>query len=75
MRDGCGPAHPGAELPAGRRRRRHPAAPTHTDEGMQAALHIRRHHPGVAVLVLSQYVELGLATTLLTESPEGPATC
>ena len=45
--------------------------PTHTDEGMQAALHIRRHHPEVAVLVLSQYVELGLATTLLTESPEG----
>lgn len=45
--------------------------PTHTDEGMQAALHIRRHHPQVGVLVLSQYVELGLATTLLTDSPEG----
>jgi DNA-binding NarL/FixJ family response regulator len=44
--------------------------PTHTDEGMQAALHIRRQHPEVGVLVLSQYVELGLATTLLTESPE-----
>jgi DNA-binding NarL/FixJ family response regulator len=45
--------------------------PTHTDEGMRAALHIRRHHPQVGVLVLSQYVELGLATTLLTDSPEG----
>jgi DNA-binding NarL/FixJ family response regulator len=45
--------------------------PTHTDEGMRAALHLRRHYPDVGVLVLSQYVELGLATTLLTESPEG----
>jgi DNA-binding NarL/FixJ family response regulator len=45
--------------------------PTHTDEGMRAALHIRQHHPDVGVLVLSQYVDLGLATSLLTESPEG----
>jgi DNA-binding NarL/FixJ family response regulator len=45
--------------------------PTQTDEGMRAALHIRQHHPDVGVLVLSQYVELGLATTLLTQSPEG----
>ena len=44
--------------------------PTHTDEGMRAALHIRQHHPGVAVLVLSQYVELGLAMQLLAESAE-----
>ncbi len=45
--------------------------PTHSDEGMRAALHIRQHHPGVAVLVLSQYVELGLALQLLSESAEG----
>ena len=45
--------------------------PTHSDEGMRAALHIREHHPGVAVLVLSQYVELGLAMQLLSESADG----
>jgi DNA-binding NarL/FixJ family response regulator len=45
--------------------------PTHTDEGMRAALQIRREYPGVAVLVLSQYVELGLALQLLSESSEG----
>jgi DNA-binding NarL/FixJ family response regulator len=31
--------------------------PTHTDEGIRAALVIRRQWPDVAVLVLSQYVE------------------
>ena len=45
--------------------------PTHTDEGMRAALEIRGRHPGVAVLVLSQYVELSLALQLLSESAEG----
>jgi DNA-binding NarL/FixJ family response regulator len=45
--------------------------PTHTDEGMRAALQISRDHPHVAVLVLSQYVELGLAMQLLSESAEG----
>ena len=45
--------------------------PDHTDEGMRAALHIRRHHPDVAVLVLSQYVEVGLALQLLSDSAEG----
>jgi DNA-binding NarL/FixJ family response regulator len=44
--------------------------PSHTDEGMRAALHIRRHHPNVAVLVLSQYVEVGLALQLLSDSAE-----
>jgi DNA-binding NarL/FixJ family response regulator len=44
--------------------------PSHTDEGMRAALHIRRHHPDVAVLVLSQYVEVGLALQLLSDSAE-----
>jgi DNA-binding NarL/FixJ family response regulator len=45
--------------------------PTHSDEGMQAALAIRASHPSVGVLVLSQYVELGLAMKLLAESAEG----
>lgn len=40
--------------------------PTHTDEGVRAALEIRRRWPGVAVLVLSQYVEQRYATDLIT---------
>jgi DNA-binding NarL/FixJ family response regulator len=44
--------------------------PTHSDEGLQAALEIRANHPDVAVLVLSQYVELGLALKLLEDSAE-----
>jgi DNA-binding NarL/FixJ family response regulator len=45
--------------------------PTHSDEGLQAALEIRANHPDVGVLVLSQYVELGLAMKLLADSAEG----
>jgi DNA-binding NarL/FixJ family response regulator len=45
--------------------------PTHTDEGLRAALEIRARHPSVGVLVLSQYVELGLAIKLLADSAEG----
>ena len=45
--------------------------PTHSDEGLQAALEIREQHPSVGVLVLSQYVELGLALKLLADSAEG----
>ena len=45
--------------------------PTHKDEGLRAALEIRARHPSVAVLVLSQYIELGLAMKLLSESAEG----
>ena len=45
--------------------------PTHTDEGLRAALEIRERWPSVGVLVLSQYVELGLALTLLSGSAEG----
>jgi DNA-binding NarL/FixJ family response regulator len=40
--------------------------PTHTDEGIRAALVIRRQYPEVAVLVLSQYVEERYATDLLS---------
>jgi DNA-binding NarL/FixJ family response regulator len=45
--------------------------PTHTDEGLRAAQEIREQHPGVGVLVLSQYVESGYALDLLQESAEG----
>ena len=45
--------------------------PTHNDEGLRAALEIRDHHPNVGVLVLSQYVELGLAMKLLADSADG----
>ena len=39
--------------------------PSHTDEGIRAALVIRRQWPEVAVLVLSQYVEERYAADLL----------
>jgi DNA-binding NarL/FixJ family response regulator len=45
--------------------------PTHTDEGLRAAREIRTRHPGVGVLVLSQYIELGLAARLLAENAAG----
>ena len=45
--------------------------PTYSDEGLRAAQEIRARHPGVGVLLLSQYVELGLALKLLAESAEG----
>jgi DNA-binding NarL/FixJ family response regulator len=40
--------------------------PTHTDEGIRAALVIRHQFPRVAVLVLSQYVEERYAADLLS---------
>jgi DNA-binding NarL/FixJ family response regulator len=43
--------------------------PTQTDEGIQAAHEIRRRHPDVGVVLLSQHVEVGLATQLLAEAP------
>jgi DNA-binding NarL/FixJ family response regulator len=45
--------------------------PTHSDEGLRAALDIRARYPGVSVMVLSQYVELGLALKLLSGSADG----
>jgi len=41
--------------------------PTHTDEGIRAAVEARRRQPGLAVLVLSAYVEQAFATDLLTD--------
>ena len=40
--------------------------PTHTDEGVRAAVEARRRRPDLAVLVLSAYVEQSFATELLT---------
>jgi DNA-binding NarL/FixJ family response regulator len=45
--------------------------PTHTDEGMKAAMKIRAEQPDTGVLVLSQYVEVGLAMQLLGDSAAG----
>jgi DNA-binding NarL/FixJ family response regulator len=45
--------------------------PTHSDEGLRAAIAIRAEHPSIGVLVLSQYVELGLVRQLLADSAEG----
>jgi DNA-binding NarL/FixJ family response regulator len=45
--------------------------PTHTDEGLRAAREIRAELPEVAVLVLSQYVEVTYARELLADSAEG----
>jgi DNA-binding NarL/FixJ family response regulator len=44
--------------------------PTHTDEGLVAADLIRTTYPGIAVLVLSQYLEPGYAVRLLEQHPE-----
>ncbi|MFI5838740.1 response regulator [Catenuloplanes sp. NPDC051500] len=40
--------------------------PNHTDEGLRAALEIRRRWPSIGVLMLSQYVEQRYAVELLT---------
>jgi DNA-binding NarL/FixJ family response regulator len=45
--------------------------PTHTDEGLRAAIELRAKYPGLSVLVLSQYVEVGLAMKLLADSADG----
>jgi DNA-binding NarL/FixJ family response regulator len=45
--------------------------PTHSDEGLRAALVIRSRWPEVAVLVLSQYVEERYATELLAGDTRG----
>ena len=45
--------------------------PTYRDEGIRAALEIRRELPGVGVLVLSQYVETVYAHELLADARGG----
>jgi DNA-binding NarL/FixJ family response regulator len=45
--------------------------PTHTDEGIRVAKQIRRQHPNIGVVVLSQYVEEDYAFDLLAEGVAG----
>jgi DNA-binding NarL/FixJ family response regulator/DNA-binding SARP family transcriptional activator len=45
--------------------------PTHTDEGLRAAVSLRRDHPGLGVLVLSHYIETRTATELLATRASG----
>jgi DNA-binding NarL/FixJ family response regulator len=45
--------------------------PAFTDEGLRAAQQVRAQHPGIGVLVLSQYVEPEYAMELLADSAEG----
>jgi DNA-binding NarL/FixJ family response regulator len=45
--------------------------PTHTDDGLRAALQARRQVPGLPVLVLSQYVEQLYARELLADQAGG----
>jgi DNA-binding NarL/FixJ family response regulator len=44
--------------------------PTHTEEGLVAAQHIRSSYPAVGVLVLSHYLESHYAMRVLEEHPE-----
>jgi DNA-binding NarL/FixJ family response regulator len=45
--------------------------PTHTDEGLRAAVDVRRRRPGFPVMVLSQYVERIYARELLASGDGG----
>ncbi|MGA7206273.1 MAG: response regulator transcription factor [Specibacter sp.] len=45
--------------------------PSHRDEGLKAALEVRACYPSMAVLVLSQYVELTYASELLAGAASG----
>jgi DNA-binding NarL/FixJ family response regulator len=45
--------------------------PSHTDEGLRAAIAIRRDHPGVGILVFSQYIETRYAADLLAVRSSG----
>jgi DNA-binding NarL/FixJ family response regulator len=45
--------------------------PTHTEEGLAAAIDIREHHPEVGVLVLSHYLDSRYATRLMHQHPGG----
>jgi len=45
--------------------------PTHTDEGLRAAVHLRSLHPRLPVLVLSQYVEQRYARELFAGDVRG----
>ncbi len=44
--------------------------PDHDDEGVRAAHEIRARHPEMAIVILSQHVDVGTAVRVLAESPE-----
>ena len=45
--------------------------PTHTDEGLRAALQLRQKHPGTGVLMFSQYIETSYSAQLLEGGASG----
>ena len=45
--------------------------PTHTDEGLVAAVELKNRHPDLGVLVLSHHVESHQAIRLLADNPSG----
>ncbi len=45
--------------------------PTFTDEGLRAAKMLRARQPGIAALILSQYLDVGYALQLLESFPTG----
>jgi DNA-binding NarL/FixJ family response regulator len=45
--------------------------PTFTDEGLRAAIDLRRVHPGFGILVFSQYIETRYAAELLADDAAG----
>jgi DNA-binding NarL/FixJ family response regulator len=47
--------------------------PTRTDEGIRFAADLRRTHPKVGVVILSQHIDLAYATTLFADGSDGRA--
>jgi DNA-binding NarL/FixJ family response regulator len=45
--------------------------PTFTDEGLRAAIDLRRRHPGLGILLFSQYIETRYAADLLADGAAG----
>ena len=45
--------------------------PSHTDEGLRAALQLRQKHPGTGVLMFSQYIETSYSAQLLEGGASG----
>jgi DNA-binding NarL/FixJ family response regulator len=45
--------------------------PTYTDEGLREAIELRRRHPGLGILLFSQYIETRYAADLLANDAAG----
>jgi DNA-binding NarL/FixJ family response regulator len=45
--------------------------PTFTNEGLRAAIELRRRHAGLGILLFSQYIETGYAAELLADDAAG----